>query len=167
MASRFPQRDAMSFVIRGLSPDPFRPLFALDAAALAARNIRRVVADADRGFPCRVTLQDARQGEALLLLPYLHHDVAGPYRASGPIYVREAALHLHAAEFRDTLPPSFPRRLLSLRAYDEDGLMRDAEVVEGVDAMPHLQRLLGMAGIAYLHVHNARPGCYACRVDPA
>ena len=39
MASRFPQRDAMSFVIRGLSPEPFRPLFALDAAALAARNM--------------------------------------------------------------------------------------------------------------------------------
>ena len=32
----------MSFVIRGLSPEPFRPLFALDDATLAARNIRRV-----------------------------------------------------------------------------------------------------------------------------
>ena len=55
----------MSFVIHGLSPDTFRPLFALDDGALAARNIRRVVADADRGFPCRVTLEDARQGETL------------------------------------------------------------------------------------------------------
>jgi len=157
----------MSFVIRGLSPEPFRPLFALDAAALAARNIRRVVADADRGFPCRVTLQDATQGETLLLLPHLHHDVAGPYRASGPIYVREAALREAAAEFRDALPPSFPRRLLSLRAYDADGLMRDADVVDGVDAASHLRRLLDLPGVAYLHVHNARPGCYACRVDPA
>ncbi|PZQ20955.1 MAG: DUF1203 domain-containing protein [Stenotrophomonas acidaminiphila] len=157
----------MSFVIRGLSPEPFRPLFALDDAALAARNIRRVIADSDRGFPCRVTLQDARQGETLLLLPYLHHDVAGPYRASGPIYVREAAMQGGTAEFHDQLPPSFPRRLLSLRAYDADGLMRDAEVVEGVEAMPYLQRLLDRPGVAYLHVHNARPGCYACRVDPA
>jgi hypothetical protein len=157
----------MSFVIRGLSPEPFRPLFALDAAALAARNIRRVVADADRGFPCRVTLQDATQGETLLLLPHLHHDVAGPYRASGPIYVREAALREAAAEFRDALPPSFPRRLLSLRAYDADGLMRDADVVDGVDAASRLRRLLDLPGVAYLHVHNARPGCYACRVDPA
>ena len=55
----------MSFVIHGLSPDTFRPLFALDDGALAARNIRRVVADADRGFPCRVTLEDARQGETV------------------------------------------------------------------------------------------------------
>jgi hypothetical protein len=167
MASRFPERDAMSFVIRGLSPEPFRALFALDDAALTARNIRRVVADADHGFPCRVTLQDAKQGDALLLLPYLHQDAAGPYRASGPIFVSEAALQAAPVEFRDTLPPSFPRRLLSLRAYDADGMMRDAEVVEGVDAPPHLQRLLDLPGVAYLHVHNARRGCYACRVDPA
>lgn len=72
----------MSFVIHGLSPDTFRPLFALDDGTLAVRNIRRVVADADRGFPCRVTLEDARQGETLLLLPFLHHDVAGPDRKS-------------------------------------------------------------------------------------
>lgn len=157
----------MPFVIRGLSPEPFRPLFALDDATLAMRNIRRVVADADRGFPCRVTLEDARQGETLLLLPYLHHDVAGPYRASGPIYVRERALQGPAAELHDALPPSFPRRLLSLRAYGADGLMRDAEVVEGGEALGHLPRLLGVPGVAYLHVHNARPGCYACRVDPA
>ncbi|KRA53843.1 hypothetical protein ASD77_04140 [Pseudoxanthomonas sp. Root65] len=157
----------MSFVIRGLSPEPFRPLSALDDAALAARNIRRVVADADHGFPCRVSLQDARQGETLLLLPHQHHDVAGPYRASGPIFVSEAALQAAAVEFRDTLPPSFPRRLLSLRAYDADGMMRDAEVVEGVDALTYLQRLLDLPGVAYLHVHNARRGCYACRVDPA
>jgi hypothetical protein len=157
----------MSFMIRGLSPESFRPLFDLDDAALAARNIRRVVADADRGFPCRVTLQDARQGETLLLLPYLHHDAAGPYRASGPIYVREAAMTGRAAEFCNELPPSFPRRLLSLRAYDVEGLMRDAEVVEGVEALPHLQRLLDLPRVAYLHVHNARRGCYACRVDPA
>ncbi|SDQ31058.1 Protein of unknown function [Pseudoxanthomonas sp. CF385] len=157
----------MSFVIRGLSPAPFLPLFALDGVALAARNIRRVVATADHGFPCRVTLQDARQGDALLLLPYVHHDVAGPYRGSGPIFVSEAALQTPPAEFRDTLPPTFPRRLLSLRAYDAEGVMRDAEVSEGVDALPHLQRLLDAPGVAYLHVHNARRGCYACRVDPA
>lgn len=167
MASRLLERDAMSFVIRGLSPEPFRPLFALADAALAANGIHRVVADADHGFPCRVTLQDAKRGETLLLLSHLHHDVAGPYRASGPIFVSEAALRVPSVAFQDALPPSFPRRLLSLRAYDAEGVMRDADVVEGVDALPHLQRLLAMPRVAYLHVHNARRGCYACRVEPA
>ena len=27
--------------------------------------------------------------------------------------------------------------------------------------------LLALPGVVYLHVHNARRGCYACRVDPA
>lgn len=156
----------MSFVIQGLSPAPFLPLFALDAAGLAARNIRRVVADADRGFPCRLSLEDAKQGETLLLLPWEHHDVAAPYRASGPIYVREAAARHAPARFHDALPFAFLHRLLSLRAYDSDGMMRGAEVVQGEDAKPELKRLLAMPGVAYLHIHNARPGCYAARVDP-
>jgi hypothetical protein len=102
-----------------------------------------------------------------LLLPYLHHDVAGPYRASGPVYVRESARQLPAVEFKDALPLSFPARLLSLRAYDVDGLMREADVVEGVDALPRLQHLLDAPDVAYPHVHNTRPGCYACRAAPA
>lgn len=153
----------MPFVIRGLSAEPFRPLLALDDEALAARNIRRVVADAAHGYPCRVSLQDAAVGERLLLLPYLHHDVAGPYRASGPIYIRELAAA--PALFRDELPPSFPRRLLSLRAYDGEGWMREADVAEGQAARPIIERMLADASVAYLHIHNARPGCYACRVD--
>ncbi len=157
----------MPFVIRGLSPEPFRPLFALDAATMAARNIRRVIADAGHGFPCRVTLEDAWQGETLLLLPFLHHDVAGPFRASGPIYVRERAMQQPAAELRDARTPFFTRRLLSLRAYDAEGMMRQADVVDGADAHAHLQRMLDAPGVARLHVHSARPGCYLCRVDPA
>src|SRR3546814_13392189 len=60
----------------GLSPEPFAALFALDDAALAARNARRVTATADRGFPCRVSLADARAGEQLILLHHISHDVA-------------------------------------------------------------------------------------------
>ena len=157
----------MTFRIHALPAGPFEADFQLDDATLRARGIRRIVADGKPHYPCRVSLQDAVEGERLLLLPFLHHDVAGPYRASGPIYVREAAMQQPAAVFRDTLPPSFPRRLLSLRAYDANGLMRDAEVVEGSDALSHLQRLLAVPDVAYLHVHNARPGCYACLVDPA
>lgn len=155
----------MSFVIRGLSPEPFRPLFALDDASLAARNIRRVIADAPRGFPCRVSLQDAAEGETLLLLPHRHHDVAGPYRASGPIFVREQASV--SAHFQDQVPPSLLKRLLSLRAYDAEGWMREADVVEGVDAENALRRMFADERVHSVHIHNARPGCYSCRAERA
>lgn len=154
----------MSFVIRGLAADTFRPLFALDDAALATRGVRRVVADADVGYPCRVSLADAVAGETLLLLPYLHHDVAGPYRASGPIYVRETVAD-EPVVFQDEVPAVLSRRLLSLRAYDAEGMMRGADVVEGRVAQPAIERMLEDSRIAYLHVHNAKPGCFAARVD--
>lgn len=155
----------MRFTVSGLSVQPFQPLFALDDAALASRNIRRVTADSDRGFPCRISLQDAVVGESLLLLPYRHHDADGPYRASGPIFVREAATV--TAVFDNEVPPFLSRRLLSLRAYDMDGWMHAADVVEGVDADACLRRMFADERIARIHIHNARPGCYACRVDRA
>jgi hypothetical protein len=68
----------MSYRISGLPPELFAPLWGLDATALASRNIRRVVADRDHGYPCRVSLQDAAVGETLLLLPFEHHAVASP-----------------------------------------------------------------------------------------
>jgi len=43
--------------------------------------------------------------------------------------------------------------------------MRDAEVAEGVSLDSLIARFFGDPQVAYLHVHNARRGCYACRVD--
>lgn len=81
----------MNFRIHALLEEAFKPLLALSDNELRARDGRRVMADASGGFPCRVSLQDAVEGERLLLLPYEHHRVDTPYRASGPIYVRENA----------------------------------------------------------------------------
>lgn len=154
----------MSFRFVGLAPEPFAPLWSLDAAALAQCDIRRVVADSDRGFPCRISLQNAKAGETVLLLPYPHHDVAGPYRASGPIFVREGVAQ---ATHENEVPPSFRQRLLSLRAYDADGWMHMAEVVEGTALETAVAGFFARDDIAYLHAHNARPGCYACRIERA
>jgi hypothetical protein len=153
----------MAYRITGLSPALFQDLWSMDDDALAALHARRVVADSDRGFPCRISLQDAHAGESLLLLTYHHHDVEGPYRASGPIFVRQQATA--AASFHDGIPPFFLHRLLSVRAYDQDGWMHVAEVVEGTGLEAIITGFFQRDEIAYLHIHNARPGCYACRVD--
>lgn len=155
----------MAYRITGLSPEPFQKLWTMEDDALAALHVRRIVVDSDRGFPCRISLQDARTGESLLLLPYQHHDVQGPYRASGPIFVRQQATV--TASFDDQIPPIFLHRLLSIRAYDEHGWMHAAEVVEGTTLEAAIVGFFERNEIAYLHIHNARPGCYACRVDRA
>jgi hypothetical protein len=156
---------APAFRVAALERERFETLFALDDDALAARGIRRVVADEKPGFPCRVSLVDAEPGERLLLLHHLHHDVAGPYRASGPIYVRERATTATPAP--GEVPPLVRTRLLSLRAYDASGLMRGAEVTDGRDLEAVVERLFNDPAVSYIHAHNARPGCYSCRIERA
>lgn len=146
------------FAITGLDPSRFAHHFT----GAPTDGARRVVADGP-GYPCRVSLIDAAPGEELVLVPYVHHDVASPYRASGPIYVRRAATA--AARFVDEVPPVIARRLVSVRAYRADGEMLDAEVVPGAELAAIVARCFADAAVAYLHVHNARPGCFAARVD--
>ncbi|MFX8620538.1 hypothetical protein ABTM24_20200, partial [Acinetobacter baumannii] len=70
------------FRIIGLSPDLFRPLFALSDEELAARSIRRMIADKPIGFPDRISLTDAAPGDRVLLLNYCYQPAATPYRGT-------------------------------------------------------------------------------------
>lgn len=151
----------MSFQIHALPRDTFVPLFALSDDALRSRDIRRVVADGRPVYPCRVSLQDAAEGERLLLLPHAHHVVDTPYRASGPVYVREAAIE--ATPDVDEVPALLRTRLLSLRAYDARGMMVWADVRPGTELEAGLDELFALERTDYVHLHYAKPGCYACR----
>jgi len=155
----------MSFQISTLPRDRFEHLFRLGDEGLAEMGARRCVADRKPGFPCRVSLQDAEPGEHVILVPFQHQPVGSPYHASGPIFVREAAVDV--ALPADAVPDLLRSRLLSVRAYDAHDLMIDADVVNGPDVEGAIERLFGDERARYLHVHFARPGCYACRVDRA
>jgi hypothetical protein len=63
------------------------------------------------------------------------------------------------------VPDQQRRRLLSVRAYDAAHSMLDAEVAPGTELESLIERFFASPSVAYLHVHNARRGCYACRVD--
>lgn len=153
----------MSFVVTGLAAEPFAPLFDLDEAALAARGVIRMTVDSKPGFPCRITLEDAEPGETVLLLNHEHHDAETPYRSRHAIFVREGAVA--PARVENALPPALAGRLLAIRAYDIAGMMIDAEVIEGAEAEPLIERFLADPRTAYLHAHNARRGCFAARID--
>ena len=152
----------MTYVIRGLDPEPFSRLFDLDAAGLAALNARRVTATADRGFPCRISLEDARAGEELILLHHTSHDVATPYRSAYAIYVRPG---VEAAAYRDRTPPVFEGRPLALRAFDAAGMLQTARLAAPGEADTAIRDLFADDGIAYIHAHNAAYGCFAARIE--
>ena len=142
--------------------EPFQPLFDRTDSELGAVGARRMVVDEKPGFPCRVSLVDAEVGETVVLLPFTHHDVTTPYRSSGPIFVRHGAVSATPAP--GEVPTLLRHRLLSIRAYDESAMLVAAEVGHGTDLEAIIERLFGRAETSYLHIHNAKPGCYNCRV---
>ena len=156
----------MGFRISGLALERVEHLMRLeDAAGLAAAGVVELRVDEEHAFPCRVTLEDAVPGEQVLLFNFLHQPAASPYQASGPIFVRREAAHTRIAV--NEVPDQQRRRLLSVRAYDARDWIVAAEVTPGTELEPIIERLFADPRVAYLHLHNARPGCYAARVDRA
>lgn len=138
------------FRIIALPGETFAPLFELDDAALRARGIVRRQVDVESGVPCRVSLVDAAPGETVYLLPYVHHDVDSPsHPAIGEI------------------PAMLERRLLSVRGYDAQAMMVACEVIEGARLRATIDDLFSDFRLEDLHVHNARPGCFNCRIERA
>ncbi len=154
----------MDFRILALESTAFGALDHLDAAALRVAGARRITCDVAPGMPCRVSLQDALPGESVLLLNHCHLDVDTPYRANGPVYVRQGAVRALPAP--GEVPPMLRLRLLSLRAYDAKGYLRDADAVPGTGLEPALRGLLAAPKIARVQIHFAKTGCFACEALP-
>ena len=154
-----------SFQLVGLSPEPFESLFDLTTEQLAARGMHRVIARSKPGFPCRVSLVDAEVGEELLLLPYEHQPANSPYRSAGPIYVRRGARQRISR--LGEVPEYVSLRLISARAYNEADMMVAAEICEGREVAGEIGRLFTDPEVRYIHLHNARRGCFSCVVRRA
>ena len=152
----------MSFRITGLSPAPFRPLFGLSDAELAQHGAKRYIANEKPGFPDRIGIRDAEPGEAVLLVNYEHQPANTPYRASHAVFVREGAETTYDAT--DEIPEALRGRMLSVRAFDADDMMIDADLVDGIALEQVIERLFGNPGVVYLHAHYATRGCYAARI---
>ena len=153
----------MSFRILGLSPAPFRHLFGLTDAELAVHGAQRVIVDETPGYPERIEMREAEPGDTLLLVNHLHQPANTPYRASHAIYIREGAAS--AFEGVDVVPAILRRRILSLRAFDADHMMVDADLAEGDAIEGRITALLSNPTVAYLHAHFAKRGCYAAHIE--
>ncbi len=153
----------MTYRITGLNRAPFADLIGASDAVLASHNAIRVTAATKPGYPCRISLDDAEVGETLILVNHVSHNVATPYRSAYAIYVREGVTE--AASFTNTLPPVFANRPIAFRAFDADGMLRNAALALPGQAEEKIQMLLDNAEIAYLHAHNAAHGCFSAKVE--
>jgi hypothetical protein len=154
----------MSFRITGLPAETFAPLFALPEDALRERGAVRRTVDQPNAYPCRISLTDAEPGDTVLLTHFEHHPVDSPFRSSYAIYVREGEQTFDAI---DHVPDQLRRRLLAVRAFDEAGMLIGADVAEGAALEPLIETLFADREARYLHVHFAKAGCYAAKVERA
>ena len=155
----------MAFRISGLSAEPFRHLYGLSDAELARRGVKRYVVDERVGYPDRIEMRDASPGETVLLINHVSQAADTPYRASHAIFVREGADVTY--DRVDEVPDVMRLRLMSLRAFDKDGMMLDADVVEGREIETVIERFFANPKVDYIHAHNAKRGCYSGRIDRA
>lgn len=152
----------MPYRIEALPLAPFVPFFSMSDRELAAVGARRWIADAPGRAPCRVSLRDADAGERLVLVNHAHlTDPTSPYRASGPIFVREAAVA--AGSVAAPAPEMLAKRPLSLRIYDAHRMMIEGEVIEGRNLDERLAAWFGHPATDQVHIHFAPRGCYLAR----
>jgi hypothetical protein len=154
--------DTMTFRIRGLDAGQFSHLFALSDAELAAQGAMRKTADGPS--PCRVSFTDATPGDEVILVNYEHHAVESPNRMRFAIYVREGEATFDAV---NAVPDQLRRRTLAVRGFDENGMMTDWKLIEGIWLEEAIERQFADPRARYLHVHFAAPGCYAAKVERA
>lgn len=155
----------MNFRITPLQGEDFAHLFNLTDEELAARQARREVVTLNPGTPCRVSMEDAEVGETVILFNYEHQPEDSPYRASHAVFMRENAKQARLEV--NEVPYVIRSRLISLRCFDESHIMIDADVAPGDEVAEALSRAFDKAEVAYVHLHNAKPGCFAAAAHRA
>ncbi|WP_164114988.1 DUF1203 domain-containing protein [Sphingorhabdus sp. Alg239-R122] len=153
----------MGYIINGLSPKKFADIADMSDAELAKAHMLRVQSTSQRGFPCRISLQDTPLGEDVILLNYVSHDVTTPYNSSYAIYIRPNVET--PSVYLDEIPPIFKGRSLGMRGFGDDGMLKSAALALPGEADAKICELFDNDEIAYIDVHNAAHGCFAARVQ--
>ena len=124
--------------------------------------IRRV---AKGGEPCRHCLRGAQEGDGLLLLSWHLPRPRSVYWTPSPIFLH--AEDCPAWDEADMIPPIVRNSLISVRAYDDEGMcLYDlGRVSEGQEADGPLANALGDPRTAFVNIHTAKPGCLLCQAE--
>jgi len=127
----------------------------------------RITVSESNSAPCRATLEDAVPGEDVLLLRYAPLTANTPYRFTGPVFVRASDCQPRHVPDPGVLPEMVARRLLSLRAFTADGRIHRSDVSDGREAAQEINAMLAEDGVASVHIHAARNGCWLTTAVPA
>ena len=76
-----------------------------------------------------------------------------------------ASVAVVRAHARTPIEDDWRRRLLAVRGYDAASMMTTSDVVDGSGVEDALAAAFADQATDFVHVHYARPGCFACRAD--
>jgi uncharacterized protein DUF1203 len=154
--------EGMTFVVSPLSP-AWLETVRRDRVDDAGDRFEPFTAD-EGGAQLRCCLRHAEAGERLALVAYRPGGTAGAYREIGPVFV-----HADPCDgYREPgYPAAFRDRRQVLRAYDRDGRIADAILVEGSAAEDGIRQLLDRPDVATVHSRNVLYGCYIFAIDRA
>ncbi len=124
-------------------------------------GLQPILVDESPGYLCRHCLRDPNAGEMVYLFSYSPFIAPRPYRSVGPIFVHATVCDPY--DRAGEVPKSLGHRLLSVRAYRSDDFLVAADVVQGRELEGMIERFFGQDHVAYVDIHNARPGCFVCR----
>jgi len=153
---------ANRFQVQALDYGQFSGYFNMSDDELAGMHAARMTVSETPGTPCRVSLRDAEVGEEVILISFNHLATGSPYHAQGPIFVRKDAEP--ASLSGNELPAMLRSRILSVRAYNAAGFMTKATVEPGSEIDGVVDSFLDDPETAFIHIHFAKPGCFACSV---
>lgn len=155
----------MHYIVSGLPVEPYQHLYGLSDQQLAEFGVKRYVADEAPGYPDRIEMRDANIGENLLLLNHTSVPENTPYRATHAIFILEGATQTYRGE--NQIPEVMSSRQISLRGFDQNGMMTDAEIARGEDIERAIHRLFDNPKTTHINAHNAVRGCYSGRIERA
>ena len=143
---------AFAHAVRATLKDPYR-----------GTALRPLAVSDPHAFPCRACLRDAAVGEHVLLVSYCPFQGNSPFRS-------ESAIYLHAEPCPPpidprVLPEQLRRRLLSVRSFDEQELLVEADIVEGEQLLTLAAALFSRPEVRVVYAYVARPGCFAARLE--
>ena len=153
----------MSFKITGLDGNDFSHLYGLPDDKLKTQGVVRFSVDQYPSYPDRITLREIPVGETGLLLNHTFLDTDSPYKGSHAIFIWEG--QLNAAVYLDTIPEVMERRIMSFRGFDNQDMLIEANLAQPGEAREHILSLLMNESVEYILAHNAKQGCFSCRIE--
>lgn len=153
----------MKYRISGLRAEQFTHLFGRSDGYLGRYGAVRQTVTSYPGYPDRISLCDIPVGETALLINHIYQPADTPYRGSHAIYIREGCTE--QGIYINELPEVINGRVLSLRAYNEKHFLRKADICEDQSVENLIEIFFADPQISYIHIHNAKQGCYACLAE--